>query len=199
MYSTYDLRRTLRLLEEAIARDPYYGPALGLAAQCCQHLATNFNSPDRDAFRPKGVGFARRAIEVAEDDPGVLANAAMALAVLGEDLDAMIALVDRALAFNPSYAGAYQRFSQTLGWPNGSCNRAWRDGLAPQPTRAGERGGVPDRYRPVDLAAACSFAATSGGPDNKARRGRGTEGSNPSPSSRESDELPPEQRGSCYS
>jgi len=28
----------------------------------------------------------------------------MALAVLGEDLDAMIALVDRALAFNPSYA-----------------------------------------------------------------------------------------------
>ena len=31
------------------------------------------------------------------------------------------------------------------------------------------------------------FAATSGrGPDNKARRGRGTEGSNPSPSSGES-------------
>jgi len=107
MSSTYQLRQALALLEEAIARDPHYGPGLGLAAQCCQHLATNFNAPDRDAFRPKGIGFARRAIEVAEDDPGVLANAAMALAVLGEDLDAMITLVDRALAFNPSYAGGW--------------------------------------------------------------------------------------------
>ena len=48
--------------------------------------------------------------------------------------------------------------------------------------RAGEIG----LNRSADLAAACSFAATSGGPDNKARRGRGTEGSNPSPSSKES-------------
>jgi TolB-like protein len=107
MYSTYHMRQALALLEEAIARDPHYGPALGLAAQCCQHLATNFNAPDQDAIRPKGIGFGRRAVEVAGDDPGVLANAAMALAVLGEDLDAMIALVDRALAFNPSYAGGW--------------------------------------------------------------------------------------------
>jgi len=104
MSSTYQLRQALALLEEAITRDPHYGPALGLAAQCCQHLATNFNAPNRDAIRPKGIGFARRAVEVGGDDPGVLANAAMALAVLGEDLDAMIALVDRALAFNPNYA-----------------------------------------------------------------------------------------------
>jgi tetratricopeptide (TPR) repeat protein len=34
----------------------------------------------------------------------VLADAAYALACLGEDIDAMIVLVDRALAFNPSYA-----------------------------------------------------------------------------------------------
>jgi adenylate cyclase len=98
------MRQALALLEEAIARDPHYGPALGLAAQCCQHLATNFNASDRDAIRPKGVEFGRRAVEVAGDDPGVLADAAMALAVLGEDLDAMITLVDRALAFSPSFA-----------------------------------------------------------------------------------------------
>jgi adenylate cyclase len=104
MYSAFQLRQALALLEEAIARDPHYGPTLGLAAQCCQHLATGFNAPDRDAIRPKGIDFARRAVEVAGDDPGVLADAAMALAVLGEDLDAMIALVDRALTFNPSYA-----------------------------------------------------------------------------------------------
>jgi adenylate cyclase len=135
MYLTYDLRRTLALLEEAIARDPHYGPALGLAAQCCQHLATNFNAPDRDAIRPKGIGFARRAIEVAEDDPGVLANAAMALAVLGEDLDAMIALVDRALAFNPSYAG---------GWHISGFLRLW----AGQTDLAIEHGEMALRFSP---------------------------------------------------
>ena len=104
MYWAFQLRQALALLEEAITRDPHYGPALGLAAQCCQHLAVNFNAPDRDAIRPKGIDFGRRAVEVAGDDPSVLADAAMALAVLGEDLDAMIALVDRALALNPSFA-----------------------------------------------------------------------------------------------
>ena len=103
-YEREHLAQALDLLDEAIAREPHYGPALGLAAQCCQHLVANLNAPDRDAIRPKGIDFGRRAVEVAGDDPGVLADAAMALAVLGEDLDAMIALVDRALALNPSFA-----------------------------------------------------------------------------------------------
>jgi len=41
---------------------------------------------------------------VTADDPAVLANAAYALTFLGEDIGAMIALVDRALALNPSFA-----------------------------------------------------------------------------------------------
>jgi adenylate cyclase len=41
---------------------------------------------------------------VAGDDPGILANAAHALAYFGEDIGAMMALVDRALALNPSFA-----------------------------------------------------------------------------------------------
>jgi tetratricopeptide (TPR) repeat protein len=41
---------------------------------------------------------------VAGDDPGILADAAAALAWFGEDVGAMMALVDRALAFNPSFA-----------------------------------------------------------------------------------------------
>jgi adenylate cyclase len=44
---------------------------------------------------------------VASDDPGILANAAIALAHFGEDIGAMMALVDRALALNPSYARAW--------------------------------------------------------------------------------------------
>jgi hypothetical protein len=34
----------------------------------------------------------------------VLINSALALALLGEDIGAIIALVDRALALNPSFA-----------------------------------------------------------------------------------------------
>jgi adenylate cyclase len=41
---------------------------------------------------------------VGGNDPGILANAALALAYFGEDIGAMMALVDRALALNPNYA-----------------------------------------------------------------------------------------------
>jgi adenylate cyclase len=43
-------------------------------------------------------------LEVASNDPGVLANAAIALAYFGGDIGAVMALVDRALALNPSFA-----------------------------------------------------------------------------------------------
>src|SRR6202047_2182714 len=49
----------------------------------------------------KGADFARRAPEVAGDDPGILAPAGHALASFGEDIGAMMALIDRALTFNP--------------------------------------------------------------------------------------------------
>jgi adenylate cyclase len=107
MYSTShrrQMRQALVLLEEAIARDPQYGPALGFAATCCMHLVSEPSASDRDANRQKGIDFGHRALEVARNDPGVLADAAYALACFGEDIDAMIVLVDRALAFNPSYA-----------------------------------------------------------------------------------------------
>ena len=41
---------------------------------------------------------------MAGDDPGILVNAALPLAYFGEDIGAMIALVDRALVLNPSFA-----------------------------------------------------------------------------------------------
>jgi adenylate cyclase len=135
MYHTHRVRQALALVEEALARDPNYGPALGLAAQCCQHLATGFNAPDRDAIRPKGIDFGRRAIAAAGDDPGVLAAAAMALAVLGEDIDAMIALVDHGLAFNPSFA---------RGWYISGFLRLW----AGQTDLAIEHGEMASRLSP---------------------------------------------------
>ncbi len=45
-----------------------------------------------------------RRSQAGENDPGILANAAFVLAHFGEDIGAMIGLVDRALALNPSFA-----------------------------------------------------------------------------------------------
>jgi adenylate cyclase len=94
----------LRLMEQAIARDPRYGPALAGAATCCLNLITGGRSEDPAADALKGADFARRALEVAGDDPGILAAAAFALASFDEDIGAMMALVDRALTLNPSFA-----------------------------------------------------------------------------------------------
>ena len=90
----------IRLLGEAIERDPCYGPALALAAACQSQLYLDGLSEDPAADSRKGIDLARRALRVAGDHPGILADAALALAGLGEDIGAMIALVDRALALN---------------------------------------------------------------------------------------------------
>jgi TolB-like protein/class 3 adenylate cyclase len=102
--SARQIPEALRLLEQAIARDPRYGPALAWAAICCNRLLTDGRSEDPAADRLKGADLARRALEVAGDDPGILANAAYALAYYGEDIGAMMAFVDRALMLNPGYA-----------------------------------------------------------------------------------------------
>ena len=70
----------LRLLEEAIERDRGYGPALAWAAACCLRLCMDGRSEGVEADRCKGTDLARRALRVAGDDPGIFANAALALA-----------------------------------------------------------------------------------------------------------------------
>jgi TolB-like protein/class 3 adenylate cyclase len=102
--SSTQIPEALRLMEQAIARDPRYGPALAGAALCCQRLLLGGRSEDPEADRRKGADFARRALRVAGDDPGILANAALSLASFGEDIRAMMELVDRALELNPNYA-----------------------------------------------------------------------------------------------
>jgi|SRR5262249_20319556 len=106
----------LCLLEQAIASDPRYGPALAWAAICCLRLVFDGRSEDQVADSLKGIDFARRALEVAGDDPGTLANAAQVLAFFGEDIGAMMALVDRALSLNPNYA---------RGWHISGTLRLW--------------------------------------------------------------------------
>jgi TolB-like protein len=114
--STRQVPEALLLMEQAIARDPRYGPALAWSAVCSMRLLLDDRSKDRATDRLKGTNFARRALEVAGDDPGILTNAAFALAYFGENIGAMMALVDRALALNLSFA---------RGWHISGSLRLW--------------------------------------------------------------------------
>ena len=114
--STRQSLEALFLLEQAIERDPRCGPALAWAAFCCLRLLRDGRSEDPAEDRLKGDDFARRALEVAGDDPGILANAALALAYFGEDIGAMIALVDRALGLNPNFARGWYISGVLRNW-----------------------------------------------------------------------------------
>ena len=94
----------LRLFEQAIAIDRHYGPALARAAVCQYQLVNYGLAEEPETTRRKAIDLARQALEVGENDPRILADSANVLAMFGEDIGAMIELVDRALTLNPSYA-----------------------------------------------------------------------------------------------
>jgi tetratricopeptide (TPR) repeat protein len=71
---------------------------------------------DSETSRRKASDLARQALTAAQNDPSILANAALVLALFGEDIGAMIGLVDRALVLNPSFA---------RGWYASGLLRAW--------------------------------------------------------------------------
>jgi adenylate cyclase len=96
--------KALGLLDQAIAIDQHYGPALNLAALCHMQVVNNGWAQEVETSRRNAIELARQALQVGENDPGILANTAFVLAYFGEDIGAMIGLVDRALALNPSFA-----------------------------------------------------------------------------------------------
>jgi len=105
-YEREHLTQALDLLDQAIAREPRYGSALALAATYRVDLE-NYDWADHQAEeenRRAAVDLARESLRVAADDPGVLGRAAIVLGRFGEDIDAALALIDRALVLNPSFA-----------------------------------------------------------------------------------------------
>jgi|HubBroStandDraft_6_1064221.scaffolds.fasta_scaffold38589_2 TolB-like protein/class 3 adenylate cyclase len=108
-YEREHLARALDLLEQAIAREPRYGLALAVAATFRVDLENYDWVDDREEEenRRAAIALAREALSAAADDPGVLGRAAMVLGRFGEDIDAALALIDRALVLNPSFAYAW--------------------------------------------------------------------------------------------
>jgi adenylate cyclase len=135
VWSSGRIPDALRLLEQAIERDPNYGPALAYAAVCHRRLVIDGQSEDPDTDIRRGADFARRALQVAGDDPNIIAAAAFALATFGEEIGTMSALVDHALALNPSFA---------RGWHFSGVLMLW----AGQPDRAIEQSEVSLRLSP---------------------------------------------------
>ncbi len=105
-----------------------YAPALAWAAVCYMRSCQDGRSDDRETDSRKGIDFARRALEVAGDDPAILANAGYTLAYFGEDIGSMTALVDRALTLNPSFARGWYISGAVRLWagPARHCDRAYR-------------------------------------------------------------------------
>jgi TolB-like protein/class 3 adenylate cyclase/tetratricopeptide (TPR) repeat protein len=106
----------LGLIEQAIAIDRHYGPALGWAAHCQMRLNINGWTDEPEIARRRAIDLARQALQVGGNDPDSLVNAAFVLARFGEDIGSMMALIDGALALNPSFA---------LGWVHSGILRIW--------------------------------------------------------------------------
>jgi TolB-like protein len=106
----------LDLLNQAIQRDSRYAPTLALAGSCRSSLDVAGWIDDAGANRDEALRLTRRALAAARDDPNVLAYGAYVLAYFGEDIVAAIALIDRSLELNPSFA---------VGWWRSGWLRLW--------------------------------------------------------------------------
>jgi TolB-like protein len=118
-YESADREETMRALElvrQALERDPNYGSALAAAIGCQCSIYLSVWTNDLEATRIVGIDLARRALRVAGDDPYILSSAAFALGLFGEDIATAIALVDRSLELNPSFA---------RGWYHSGTLRLW--------------------------------------------------------------------------
>jgi TolB-like protein len=113
----------LPLLDQAIERDPRYGPALALAAVFHGTRWIAGWSQDLEAEARDCASLAWRALQVAGDDPMTLVHAALALGTCGGDIGAMLGLIDRALALNPSFARGWN-YSGLLSLFSGQPERA---------------------------------------------------------------------------
>jgi adenylate cyclase len=98
------IAQAIVLLEQAIERDPHYGPALASLALCHSQNFLSGWGEGAAVESERGRVLARRAREAAPDDPMTVTSAAGALLSLGEDPNLLKRWVDGALARNPSHA-----------------------------------------------------------------------------------------------
>ncbi|QEX15743.1 hypothetical protein FRZ44_10300 [Hypericibacter terrae] len=92
---------------QAIQIDPDFASAHAMAAWCHFWRKVNGWMTDRLQEIAEGTRLARRAVELGEDDAVALTRGGHALGHFADDLDAGIALTDRANLLNPNLASAW--------------------------------------------------------------------------------------------
>jgi len=106
-YGKAGVLEALVLLDRAIALDPNFATALGVAANC-HYMAVFFGwSVDPANDRLRAIELAHRALRASGDDARVLTTTALILADLEQDLDGAVAQIDRGLALNPGSSLAW--------------------------------------------------------------------------------------------
>jgi len=110
-YTREGNNEALRLFHKAIDLDPEFALAYAMTVWCYSQRQTYGWMVDRVQERVQAIKLARRAIDLAPDDPIALTSAGWGLARIGQDWGG-VAFIDRALALNPNLAAA----SFVSGW-----------------------------------------------------------------------------------
>ena len=105
-FTIESMTEALECLDQALAIDPTYAPAMATAAYC--HAQRHFQGwPQDDMERAKGVDLAWRAVELAPNDAQVLWMAAFAIWNMAQEgREAARELFSRSLMINPNSAMA---------------------------------------------------------------------------------------------
>jgi TolB-like protein/class 3 adenylate cyclase/Tfp pilus assembly protein PilF len=98
----------LRLFNRAIELDPDFALAYSHASHCYAHAKTNGWFSDSANEIAEASRLAQRALELGEDDAGVLCGSGWALAFVGRDLGVGTGLLDHALTLNSNLAEAWR-------------------------------------------------------------------------------------------
>jgi TolB-like protein len=101
------VEEALPLFHKAIELDCEFASAHAMAAWCYFWRKVNAWTADRPWEIAEGARLARRAVELGRDDAVALTRGGHALAHLAGDLDAGIALLDRATFLSPNLASAW--------------------------------------------------------------------------------------------
>lgn len=125
-----DARQAIALYQEAVAQDPGHLPALLGLAEAHWWLAEQIPKAERRAVVEAGLVHARRAVELAPDEPAAHFWYGVLQARVGEErgilqslfmVDDVLAAMERTLELDPEHEGAHYVLSQLYrkvpGWP----------------------------------------------------------------------------------
>ena len=102
----------LRDYSRAIELDPNFATPYAWASIAYTKRKQALWMADTQAEAAEGMRLARKAIELGKDDAPALAGGGFGIAFLGGELDAGLALADRAIILNPNFVGGWH----ASGW-----------------------------------------------------------------------------------